>query len=88
MDVCIRNCKGVSKRTPLTGEQYQSVLRTGEPVSCEQRAIRGFNLQGFSVRSTKKALSAFDDKRFYLGRGVRSVAHGSLHAMLLREIES
>ena len=82
-----RKAKGVSKRTPLTAGQYQSVLRTGEAVSCEQRAIRGFSQRAFSVRSTKKALSAFDDKRFYLGRGVRSVAHGSVQALLLKKLE-
>jgi hypothetical protein len=82
-----RKAKGVSKRTPLTGGQYQSVLRTGATISCEHRSIRGFNRTGFSIRSTKKALSAFDDKRFYVGRGVRSVAHGSVQALLLRKLE-
>ena len=82
-----RKAKGVTRRTKLTGGQYQSVLKTGATVSCEQRAIRGFNLHAYSVRSSKKSLSAFDDKRFYIGRGVRSVAHGSIHALLLKEMD-
>ena len=39
------------------------------------------------LRGNKKALTAFDDKRFYLPRGVKSVALGSWQAKALREIE-
>ena len=39
------------------------------------------------LRGNTKALTAFDDKRFYLPRGVKSVALGSWQAKALREIE-
>ena len=62
-----KTCKGVSKlvlKKEISNEDYENTLKTGKELSRENVTIRSFKHQLFTVKQTKKCLSAFDSKMY------------------------
>jgi hypothetical protein len=71
-------CKGVSKirvKTQMNLEHYRRALE-GKTHYQEQRMIRSSNQRIFTILQTKRALAAYDDKRYILDDGVHSLPYG------------
>ena len=68
--------KGVIMRQArLTHQHYLDVLEANEPYNIKQRRIGSTNHQLYTYESTRRALSATDDKRLWIGPN-QSVAYG------------
>ena len=74
----IHRAKGVpsnaSKR--LLHKDYMHTLNSGKSKSTQFDAIRSFKHKLYTVSTEKTALSAFDDKRFMLNCGIKSLPYG------------
>ena len=60
----------------LSHAHYRDVLETGIPTHTTMWQIRAYLHQLYTQRVRKVALSAFEDKRYVLADGKRTLAHG------------
>ena len=84
--MCGSNCeighsaraKGVSStaKRRITHEEYKNTLFEGGVTTARSRAIRTLNNNLYSVDISKRALSAFDDKKFILEDGISTLSYG------------
>ena len=74
----IHRAKGVPANASkqLLHEDYIKTLRTGLEKHTSFDAIRSFKHKLYTVSTEKTALSAFDDKRFILNCGIKSLPYG------------
>ena len=81
----IHRAKGVPANASKTllHEDYLNTLKTGRPKNTSFAAIRSYKHNLFTVQTEKTALSAFDDKRFILNCGIKSLPYG--HHKISRE---
>ena len=70
--------KGVSRtaKKHITHENYRSVLKESGTSLARSRAIRTLKNNVYTVNVCKRALSAFDDKKFILDNGVDMLSYG------------
>ena len=74
-----KTCKGINKNITqkvLTHELYKHVLFSGSEIYNNQRNIRSFKHNIYSIESNKKSLSAFDDKKYILADGISTRCYG------------
>ena len=73
-----QSAKGVQKsvKKSLHHEAYHECLFKKTTMQKEMTQLRSEDHQIIVKRLSKVALSAFDDKRFFLGEGIQSVAYG------------
>lgn len=71
--------KGISRsaaKQNLKHNVYKTCLETLQPTTVKQCRIGCEKHQVFSIQQTKRALSAYDDKRYLLDDGITSYAYG------------
>jgi len=71
--------KGIPKpfvKKHITHEQYRDCLEKEMTTTATFQTIRSFVHELKTIQMTKKALSAYDDKRYLLGAGGASLAYG------------
>ncbi|GBL91025.1 hypothetical protein AVEN_184415-1 [Araneus ventricosus] len=74
-----RTAKGISRsgrKRKLNHANYRNCLLSREPTSVSQFRIGSEKHRIFSMQQNKKALSAFEDKRYLLEDGVTSLSYG------------
>jgi hypothetical protein len=74
-----KNAKGVKKNViqkEICFEVFRKCLLTKEPIYRKQNLFRTENHDIYTVEQIKKALSAYDDKRFVLENGINTLAWG------------
>ena len=83
---CIDKCrighsataKGISKvaKQKITHDEYKKVLLTSGSTMTSAHTIRTFNNSLYSVKITKRGLSAFDDKKFIMDNKIETLSYG------------
>ena len=78
MQVFKQSAPGVSKHVKKTlhHDNFKDVLKSKSPLRNLITSVASDNHTLIITESNKIALSAFDDKRYYLSDGLRSYAHG------------
>ena len=73
-----QSAKGVQRsvKKPLNHDLFQHVLSSCTSIHKKMTQMRSLNHQLFVAQVNKVALSAFDDKRFLLDCGVKSLTYG------------
>ena len=73
-----QSAKGVQRlvKKTLNHDLFQHVLSSGTSIHKKMTQMRSLNHQLFVAQVNKVALSAFDDKRFLLDCGIKSLAYG------------
>ena len=84
--MCSENCrighsataKGVSRtaKQKITHAEYKSVLLTSGTTMTSAQSIRTFNNSLYSVKISKRGLSAYDDKKFILENKIETLSYG------------
>ena len=75
----VKKFKGQPKRTvarELKYEDYSRCLEGDDMGTLQSRSIRSYNHQIYTIEQNKKSLCRYDDKRYILDDGFRSLAHG------------
>jgi len=82
-------CKGVNKsvKRTMTMEDYNECARTGQPLYRDNVRIVSQQHSVATVRQHRKCLSAYDDKRYLLPCGVRTLAYGHWRIPHIRRSE-
>ena len=57
-------------------KDYSSCLETGGTVNVQMNGIRSFKHMVFTVTQEKRALSAYDDKRYLIRGGLDTLPYG------------
>ena len=73
-----QSAKGVQRsvKKTLNHDLFQHVSSSGTSIHKKMTQMRSLNHQLFVAQVKKVALSAFDDKRFLLDCGIKSLAYG------------
>ena len=74
-----KKAKGVKKsvvKKELTHENYKKCLFNNITYKHEMVKIQSVGHQASTIKQNKTSLSAFDDKRYILENGIKTVAHG------------
>ena len=74
-----KRAKGVKKcviKKRVSHEDYKQCLFENQTFYRAAHSIRSYNHSIFTIYQNKKALSSFDDKRYILGDGISTLAHG------------
>jgi hypothetical protein len=74
-----KKCKGVKKnyvKNSLDFEDFVSCLNLDKKIFARFNTFRSYKHLIYSIRQSKLALSAADDKRYILPCGIDSLAHG------------
>ena len=73
-----KTAKGITKaaQTKLKHDMYRDCLLQGKQMRSSMNQIRSKNHQLYSITLNKIGLSPFDDKRYVLGNGCDTLAHG------------
>ena len=80
--------KGIPKpfvKKHITHEQYRDCLEKEITTTATFQTIRSFVHELKTIQMTKKALSAYDDKRYLLGAGGASLAYGHVSIPKIRD---
>lgn len=74
--------KGIkrSAQRSITHDAYKTVLHSSGTTMTTARSIRSYKQQLYSIISTKRGLSAYDDKKYILNNGIIMISYG--HYML------
>ncbi len=78
-DIEKKTAKGISKVTiakDLRHQQYKDCLFQDNLNYAQNRSIRSYDHQLFTIKLNKIGLSPYDDKRYVLENGIDTVAHG------------
>jgi hypothetical protein len=81
-----KTAKGVQssvKNNEITHSDYSVTLNDKTRLYLEQRSIRAYNHELFSIRQNKISLSCYDDKRYLLDDGITSYAYGNHNISLI-----
>ena len=76
---CGKRCKGVRKAVvelDINFKDYKDCVFNRKTLIVEQKGIKSFNHELYTVKETKLALTSFNDKRFLLEDGINSFAYG------------
>jgi len=70
--------KGITKRakSQITHEEYKNVLTTCSTTTATVRGLRSYKHRMYSVEIKKRALSAYDNKKYILNDGVNMMSYG------------
>ena len=70
--------KGIkrSAQKSISHEDYKTVLETSSTTMTTSRAIRSYKHKIYSIISTKRGLSAFDDKKYIMESGIDTLSYG------------
>ena len=60
----------------ITFKDYKDCVFNRKTLVVEQKGIKSFNHELYTVKETKLALTSFNDKRFLLEDGINSFAYG------------
>ena len=71
----LKGVNKVSKRDQITFDDYKSCVIGGKSLIVEQKSIRSFQCQNYTITQKKQALSCYEDKRYQLD-GVKTIAYG------------
>ena len=81
-DTCFIGHSSTAKGIPrvaqkcISHEDYRTVLQCHSTTMAKARTIRSFNHNLFSIVINKRGLSCYDDKKYVLDDGVRTLAYG------------
>lgn len=78
-NVEVRKAKGIKKcavRKKLTFDDYKKALFEGKTFLTTFSGIRSYQQKLYTVFISKLSLSAFDDKRYIVNDGIKTLAHG------------
>ncbi|VVC30263.1 DNA polymerase, palm domain,DNA-directed DNA polymerase, family B, conserved site [Cinara cedri] len=84
----VKRAKGVKKpivKNELCFDDFYECLITRDPKYVKQNTFRTENHEISTVKQKKKALSAYDDKRYILENGIDTVAWGNFSTKIERE---
>ena len=74
-----KKAKGVKKstlKTKISHADYKNTLLNNSVLNASACYIRSFHHNLHTIKQNKKSLSSFDDKRYLLADGIRTLAHG------------
>lgn len=74
-----KTCKGIKKNVKdyiIRHEDYKRTLLSGLEMYHEQKGLRSYNHKIYTIQSSKKSLSCFDDKKYLLDNGIDCYAYG------------
>jgi hypothetical protein len=75
----MKRCKGVKRsvvQKTIHFADYKRCLMNQKDVYATQTQLRSYNHNVYTIQSRKKAMSAYDDKRYILPNGIDTRAHG------------
>jgi hypothetical protein len=75
----VKKAKGIKKNViqkEICFEDFRKCLLTKEPIYKKRKMFRTKNQYIYTVEQNKKAISAYDDKRFILEDGINTLAWG------------
>lgn len=75
----MKRCKGVKRsvvQKTIHFDDYKNCLNNQRDVYATQVQLRSYNHNIYTIESRKKAMSAYDDKRYILPNGIDTRAHG------------
>ena len=77
---CGKRCKGVRGsvvKKDIKFEDCKNCVYQNKTLKVEQKGIKSFGHELFTVKETKLALTSFNDKRYILEDGITSLSYGS-----------
>ena len=78
-DTVIKKAKGVSGavvKNEIEFNDYYNTLKTGEAIYKNNTSFRSFDHQLYTIKTEKKSLSAYENKRYLLEDGITSYPYG------------
>ena len=78
-DSIIKKAKGVSSavvKNEIEFNDYDNTLKTGEAIYKNNTSFRSFDHQLYTIKTEKKSLSAYENKRYLLEDGITSYPYG------------
>jgi hypothetical protein len=78
-DSIIKKAKGVSSavvKNEIEFNDYDNTLKTGEAIYKSNTSFRSFDHQLYTIKTEKKSLSAYENKRYLLEDGITSYPYG------------